>query len=555
MRPSVRSPSARFWVLLSGVVLAASLLISWNGIPAALGQDAGDGGAGEAPAHYGLWSLLPAAIALGLAYATRQVLPALFLGVISGSVVVFFHTYEWSDLNFLSKFFIPALGSADYAKILLIYLWFLGGILGIWAKTGGARYFAERVGAALAKGPRGSKLFAWTIGCIFHQGGTVSTVLAGTTVKPVADRHRVSHEELSYIVDSTASPVATIIPFNAWPAYIGGLVAGLQLAPEGQETFVLIPTSEEGVSWFLRSIPWNFYAIFAVISTLLLSLEVLPWTGRVMKQATRRARETGKLDADSAAPLIDSQEMTGREHEGYRTGLVDFLVPLGVLLGVVIVPFVWTGGSTLPIGEAFLSCTLSAMVIARAKGMPLRVVLDAFVDGCKSMTFGAIILGLAVTLGAVSRELGTANYLIAGVGEWFPTLLLPMALTLICMAVAFSIGSSWGTYAVMFPISVPLALHLAIRAQGLGDEPIASLAETHPEEWSNILLYVSVCFGAVMGGAVFGDQCSPISDTTILSSMFTGCDLMDHVRTQLPLALVAAGLGAICSTLVVMIAT
>ena len=500
------------------------------------------------PSRYGFWSLVPAVLALTIAYATQQVLLALFLGVVSGSVIIFFHTYAWSDLNFLSRFFVPALGTPKYAVILLVYLWFLGGILGIWGKTGGSRYFAERVGGRLAKSARGSKVFAWLVGCVFHQGGTVSTVLAGTTVKPVADKHGVSHEELSYIVDSTASPIATIIPFNAWPLYIAGLVAGAAL----ENGYALIPTPADGGDWFMSSIKFNFYAIFAVLSTLLLSLDMLPWTGRKMRAAIERSRTTGQLDADGATPLLDVGAEEQQGHEGYPTGLADFFLPIGVLLGVAIGTFTVTrvmyGKGELPIGEAFLACTVTAMVLAVSKGMPLRVALDGFLNGCKSMTLGAMILGLAVTLGKVSGELGTAPYLIDAVGSFLPPWTLPALLTVLCMIIAFAIGSSFGTYAVIFPLAVPLALQLGLNHFGLENEPTEQLATTHPEQWAAILIYVQICFGAVMGGSVFGDQCSPISDTTILSSMFTGCDLMDHVKTQLPLALAAAFAGMVCST-------
>ncbi|MEM7233033.1 MAG: Na+/H+ antiporter NhaC family protein, partial [Planctomycetota bacterium] len=490
---------------------------------------------------YGFWSLIPAIVALGLAFATKQVLPALFLGVVSGAVVAFCHSWNVSDLNFLSRYFLPRLGTGNFAFILLVYLWFLGGILGVWAKTGGPVYFAERVGSKIAKSANGSKIFAWLIGCIFHQGGTVSTVLAGTTVKPVSDKHKVSHEELAYIVDSTASPVATIIPFNAWPAYIGGLVAGLTLGD-----YTIVADGEAGAGWFYSSIPFNFYGMFALLSTFLFSLGWLPWTGKRMKAAIKRSRETGKLDDDSATPMIDSDDQAGA-YEGYKVGLEDFFVPICVLLGGAIIPFFTIG--YLAIGEAFIACTLSAMVVAGLKGMPLKEVLDGFLDGCKSMTLGAIILGLAVTLGGVSQDLRAADFLINAVSGWMPAAALPAALTVICMVVAFSIGSSFGTYAVIFPIAVPLALKLALGALGLGEaESVAALAESDPEKWASALFYVQICFGAVMGGAVFGDQCSPISDTTILSSMFTGCDLLDHVRTQLPLALAAAFAGMICST-------
>jgi Na+/H+ antiporter NhaC len=461
-------------------------------------------------------SILPAVVAIVLAFATRQVILALFAGIATGSAVLFAQTGNWEDWNLIRRFFFPAIGSESFAQILLIYLWCLGGLVGLWEKTGGARHFAETVGATLSRGPRSSLFFGWLVGLLFHQGGTVSTVLAGTTVKPVTDRHRVSHEELSYVVDSTASPVATIIPFNAWPLYVGGLVAG---------TIPLLPDQEAAYGFFLRSIPFNFYALMAITSTLLFSLELLPWVGGRMKRARVRARTTGALDAPDATPMLGTTAGAAPPAAGYTPSLADFVVPIGMLLAVAIVPYLLTG--TFRINEAFLCAILSATILARVRGMTLDDIMDGFVSGCRSMTIGAIVLALAVTLKEVAGALHTADWVIGALGGRVPALVLPAILTLLCMGIAFSTGTSWGTYAVVFPVALPLAYAL------------------QPDPF-----YVQVCFGAVLGGAVFGDQCSPISDTTILSSMFTGCDLMDHVKSQIPLALVAAGIGAMLSTLI-----
>ncbi|CAN5880702.1 Na+/H+ antiporter NhaC family protein [soil metagenome] len=503
---------------------------------------------------FGIASLMPAAVALTLAFWSGNVLLSLFAGVVAGSVVKFFQARlvagAWlpTELNFISDFFLEALGTRSYATILLIYLWFLGGILGIWSRTGAAKYFAERVGARIVRGPKTARLFAWIIGCVFHQGGTVSTVLAGTTVKPVADRNKVSHEELAYIVDSTASPVATVLPFNAWPAYVGGILIGATSASIGG--FVLIQNEDVGIRWFFQSIFFNFYGMLAVLFTLLFSLGLLPYKGRKMSAAIERARTTGKLDAETANPLMDSEQLEQKAQEGYQTGLEDFFVPLGVLLTLAIIPLAFFDKNM--INEAFFASTASAILLATAKGMKLKDAMDGFLDGCKNMTVGAIILGLAVTLGQVSKDLDSAGFVITSFGGAIPAWLLPAILTLSCMIIAFSIGSSWGTYAVIFPIALPLALTLAASRAGVGHLPMDQIALADPVAWASILYFAKVCSGAVIGGAVFGDQCSPISDTTVLSSMFTGCDVMDHVKTQCPIALVAAGIGMVLSTLFVL---
>ena len=277
-------------------------------------------------------SILPAAVTIVLAFATRQVILALFAGVVCGGLVLAARTGDWEDLNIVSRFLLPAIGSASFAQILIIYLWCLGGLVGMWGATGGARHFAETVGGKIARGPKSALFFGWLVGVLFHQGGTVSTVLAGTTVKPVTDRYRVSHEELSYVVDSTASPIATLIPFNAWPLYVAGLVAG---------TIPLIPTEQRAYEFFIGSIPYNFYALLAVLSTLLFALGWLPWIGARMQRARIRSRETGALDAPEAEPMLASEAPASSDAVGgapaYSPSLADFVVPIGVLLSIAIV--------------------------------------------------------------------------------------------------------------------------------------------------------------------------------------------------------------------------
>ena len=467
-------------------------------------------GPGRPPAegeHLGIWSLLPALITLIVVFLTREVIVSLLLGIAVGGLVS-------ARPNILEAFVLPAVGSESYALILVVYLWALGGLIGLWTRTGGAEAFARWAAARMVRGPRSAMLFTWLMGMIFHQGGTISTILAGTTVRPVTDAHRISHEELTYLVDSTASPAATVIPFNAWPLYVAGLVVG---------TTPLFATEEAAVAFFFSAIPYNFYGIFAVASTLLFALGLLPWTGAKMRRARERARTTGHLNAPDAQPVATAELTIPQVPVGYRTGLEDFAVPILTLLGVAIVPYFLTG--TVRIAEAFGLALLAAFGLALLKGMSLRVAINGFVDGCKGVTVGAIILGLAVTLGFVSRELGTAGFIVETVSGGLPAVLLPAILLAVCMAVAFSIGSSWGTYAVVFPLAMPLAYAV------------------NPDPY-----YVTLCFGAVLGGAVFGDQCSPISDTTILSSLACGGDVMDHVTTQLPLALVAAIGAAMMAT-------
>ncbi|MEE8447600.1 MAG: Na+/H+ antiporter NhaC family protein [Gemmatimonadota bacterium] len=469
--------------------------------------------------HYGIWSLAPPVVTLVLAFALRDVVAALFIGIALGGVIT-------GRLNIVQEFLIPSIGSPDFGLILLVYLWALGGLIGVWTRTGGALRFADWAGDKVVSGPRSAKFFGWLMGLVFHQGGTISTVLTGTTVRPITDRHRVSHEELAYIVDSTASPVATLIPFNIWPIYVGGLVVG---------TVPILETRQEAIAFFFRALPFNFYAILAIVFTLLFAWDRLPiLPGRRMREARRRARESGQLDRDGAEPLAAEELSEVRVPTGYRPSLIDFFAPIGTLLGVAIIPYVWTffvlgrrEEPTLLIAEAFVLAVLVAMGVAMARGMSLRDVMDGLVSGCKGVTIGALVLALAVTLKSVTDALGTASYVVTELGHVVSPVALPALLLFVSMLIAFSTGTSWGTYAVLFPVAMPLAWSMS------------------PDPG-----YLALNFAAVTGGSVFGDQCSPISDTTILSSLATGCDLMDHVTTQLPMALGAAGLAAVLYTVV-----
>ncbi len=468
--------------------------------------------AGAVP-HYGVLSLLPAAVTLVVCFWSRNVILGLFCGVLSGGIVT-------GQFNVIRAYLIPSLGSEQYAQILLVYLWALGGLIGIWTKNGGARHFAKTVAHRFVSSARSAKLFAWTMGIIFHQGGTISTVLAGTTAKPVADRERVSHEELSYIVDSTASPIATLIPFNVWPIYIAGLITIDSLS-------TLVPDEESAIVWFLKAIPFNFYAWIAVTFTLLLSLDKMFWVGKRMRSAMTRARETGQLDSKDAQPLLAKELSNADVPDYYQPGLADFFVPISILLGFTIVPWFLTGAPM--VFEAFGLSLVAAMILSGIRGMAIRDVFDGMLNGIKGVTIGAVILGLAVTLGNVSEALGTAVFIIENTSGLLQNVpyMLPGILMIVCMLVSFSIGSSWGTYAVVFPIALPLAF-------AVSPDP----------------LFFALNFGAILGGGVFGDQCSPFSDTTVLSSMACGADLMDHVFTQLPLALLAAGISIVLYMLI-----
>ncbi|RAP33067.1 sodium:proton antiporter, partial [Candidatus Marinamargulisbacteria bacterium SCGC AG-439-L15] len=333
-------------------------------------------------------------------------------------------------------------------------------------------------------------------------------------------------EEIAYVVDSTASPIASQLAFNAWPGYIQAFiyVAGVSF----------LATESDRITFFFKSVPFCFYAIFAVMGTFLLSIEKAPFLGKQLKAAIKRSRETGELDAPGAEPLSakELQESTTPDH--YTPHIIDFIAPLCILLGTAIGTFVVTG--TPEVRWAFAGALVTAAVIALFRGLSLKELMEGIGDGLKGVVVGSVILLLAVTIGSISKQTGGGDYLVMLLGQSLPYWILPVLLQLITIIIAFSTGTSWGTYAVAFPLAMPLAWAIA-SAQGLA----------HPE------LFMTLCFAAVMDGSVFGDQCSPISDTTVLTSMCTGCDLMDHVKTQIPQASLAAGAAAILWTLLTLV--
>ncbi len=473
----------------------------------------------EAKVHFGLWSLLPALIAIVLCLITKEPLTALFSGIVVGAFML-------GRFDITDQVLIPSLSTKSAAGILLLYLWLLGGLMGIWSRTGAAQAFADFMTKHFVRSAKSAKLVAWLLGVIFFQGGTVSTVLVGTTVKPLADQENVSHEELSYIVDSTASPIASVLAFNAWPAYIQALIFVPGVA--------VLATEADRLKFFFQSVPLSFYGIFAVLGTLLLSLNITTFAGPAIRKAMIRARETGELDAPGAKPLSAKELQITKVPKGYTPNVLEFFVPLFLLIGIAVGTFIASGAPN--VNWAFGTALMVSGLVALFKGMSLGNLIEGFGDGLKGVVVASVILMLAITIGGISKETGGGLYLGESLSGQMPYWLLPDSLEILTMIIAASTGTSWATYSIAFPFAMPLAWAVA-QSQGL----------------SNPEFYLSVCFATVLNGSVYGDQCSPISDTTILSSMTTGCDLMDHVKSQIVPASMAAGVAAVLWTLVVVL--
>ncbi len=485
-----------------------------------------------------VWSLVPALTAIILAFATRQVLLSLFCAVWVGATIL-------ADGNVIAGFgrtvstYIAGSIANPWNATIVTYSLTLGGMIGIITRTGGLGAVAEWL-AAHARSPRGGGLAVWIMGLVVFFDDYANTMLVGPTMRPVSDRLRISREKLSYLCDSTSAPVASIAIIATWTAFEMGVIR-TSFEASGVDMVVF--------SAFLRTIPYRFYSILAIAFA-----GLVVWMGRdfgPMLAAERRSHTTGKVLADGAVPL-STDALTGLGALARGAGRwYTAAIPLAVVVAAVVVGLylhgrgiVLAGADTMLAGlvrerpfalaairesiargdaatamlrAAFAGSITAAVLAVATHAASLGDTLAAWLEGAKSFLVAIIILVLAWGLGAISKDLGTAAYVVRILGGSLPAGLLPAAVFLTGCVIAFATGTAYGTTAILMPLAVPLAL-----AAGGSDS------------------YLFAVMGAVFTGAVFGDHCSPISDTTIMSSMACGSDHMDHVRTQMPYALATA---------------
>lgn len=476
--------------------------------------------------EFGILSLLPPLLAILLALMAKNVIPALFAGVWIGATMV----NGWNPFTgfyaTFTDFIIPSVGNPGNATI-LIYCGFFGGLIAVLQKTGGAYAVAQAI-AKKVKSSRGAQASTSLFGVIIFFEDYFNALTVGSVMRPVTDRLKVSREKLAYIVDSTSAPMCLLGPVSTWVVFLMGLI--------GAE-FTKLEMSGSTYVAYLKTIPYNFYAILALILvfvTILSKVEFGP-----MAKAQHRAQMTGRLMRDGAAPP-SSREITEMEPiEGTTPRIKNMLIPIIVLLVLIPPMFLWTGGYPendflTAIGESNGGVSiLIAAVVAGVVGLALGIgqkmfgfnkAFEIYVAGIKGMTMVYIILTLAWSLGSVTDVAGTADYVIQFVQETTAPQLVPALLFLFAAVIAFTTGTSYGTFAIMIPIAVPLAVSL------------------------DLSIYPAIA--AVLSGGIFGDHSSPISDTTILSSAGSTCDHIDHVNTQIPYA-VLAGVSGLVSFLIV----
>lgn len=484
--------------------------------------------------NFRAWSLLPPLVAILLAFVTRQVFLSLFLGVFIGSAMLV-------DGNFFVKLIQGYMGSctaviesvADkFHAGILIFTLTIGGMIGVISRMGGTKAIAAAL-AEKAKTVRSAQLFTMLMGVAVFFDDYANTLIVGPTMRPLTDAKRISREKLSYIVDSTAAPVAGMALISTWVGYELGLI---------NDALKAVGIEANSYEIFLRSIPFRFYDILALVLVFLVGYLMKDFGP--MLTAERRARKTGKVLADGAVPMSSLEFDTAESSKDVNLRMSNALVPIITLVVVSFVGLWYSGGGTkLPFnlagirdafGEADASVALfwgaaCGSIVAICMGIFQKIItmneaFKAWVNGAKSLVITCVILVFAWSLGSIAKEVGTADYLVGIITGALPAALLPALVFIISCIVAFATGTSWGTMAIMMPLAIPLANSYA------------------PGVIGNLFL---ATLGAVLTGAIFGDHCSPISDTTIMSSMASSSDHIDHVRTQMPYALVVAGVAAV----------
>jgi len=483
---------------------------------------------------YGILSLVPPVVAILLAIRTKQVFISLLFGIWLGWIIL-------ADFQLLTGTLSTVEGLVDVFRDpgntrTIMFCALVGALIIFIQRSGGVEGFIQRINRLLARYESrraGSnrliiQFLAWLTGLLIFVESSISVLTVGALYRPVFDRLGIPREKLAYIADSSSAPSSIIIPFNGWGAFIMGLLAAQGFADPFATMF--------------RALAYNFYPFLALLMVLIIIFSRRDFGP--MAAAERRAREEGKLLADDAQPMV-SEELTEVETKpGVQPRAFNMVLPLLVMVLMMPLMLAYTGWDAaleqrpgepafsrflFAIGQgsgstavliAVLTSILFAMILYRLQGiMGIKEMVDLTLKGTAGMVPLALLMLMAFAIGNVCRALGTGQYVAGVASQWLSPGLVPFIIFLVSSFIAFSTGTSWGTFAIMIAIAVPMA-------QGMD---------------ANIYFTIA----AALGGGVFGDHCSPISDTTILSSMASASDHIDHVRTQLPYAAVAGSITAL----------
>ncbi len=501
---------------------------------------------------WGIWTLIPPLVAIILAFITKNVLLSLFTGVFSGVYILLIEKHNiFSSFIFaflkVTQEILEAISSPWNAGIILQTLT-IGGLIALISRMGGAKAIAKSL-SKKAKSPTSAQIYTWLLGIVVFFDDYANALTVGPIMRPVTDKMRISREKLSFIIDSTAAPIAGIALISTWIGYELGLI---------KDGFDVIGQDVNAYGVFVSTIPFRFYNIFILIF-IFFSAILLREFGP-MRRAELRTRKTGKVHSDTAELLSDLENQGIQPKENIKLRIVNAVLPISTLIIVAFLGLYYNGYQTIMTGDniglinkindiplsmfslrhcfsnsnaaivlfqaALFSSILAAVMGRLQKIFSIKEAIEIWVKGVKSLIITILILALAWTLSSIVKELGTARYLISILSGRIPPFLLSSIIFILGAIISFATGTSYGTMGILMPLTIPLAY-------AVSPDP----------------LFLSINIGAVLTGAIFGDHCSPISDTTILSSMGASCDHIDHVRTQLfyaiPVAIIAILFGYI----------
>lgn len=467
-----------------------------------------------------LWSLFPPVIAIGLALITKEVYSSLFVGILSGGIIYAAASgtgFEGTFKAVVQDGLITNLSNA-YNVGILVFLVVLGIIVVLMNKAGGSRAYGEWA-AAHIKGRRGAALSTFFLGVLIFVDDYFNCLTVGSVMRPITDKHNISRSKLAYLIDSTAAPICIIAPISSWAAAVSGTVEGVN-----------------GISLFINTIPYNLYAFLTILMVIFISASDTDYGP--MKIHEDNAKNGDIFTTQNNTYEQDAQPVTERGR------VIDLILPVAVLIVFCVVGMIYTGGffSGTDFVTAFANCdaayglslgSISALIVIIAYYMFRRVLkfnecMDSIAAGFKQMVPAILILTFAWTLKTMTNHL-EAGAFVSEVVQSATALnvLLPVILFVVAIGLAFATGTSWGTFGILIPI-----------VTSVFEAELANVAQT-----GEIPSMVIICISACLAGAVCGDHCSPISDTTIMASTGAQCDHVNHVSTQLPYALTVA---AVC---------
>jgi len=501
---------------------------------------------------WGVWTLIPPLVAIILAFITKNVLLSLFTGVFSGVYILLIEKHNiFSSFIFgflkVTQEILEAISSPWNAGIILQTLT-IGGLIALISRMGGAKAIAKSL-SKKAKSPTSAQIYTWLLGIVVFFDDYANALTVGPIMRPITDKMRISREKLSFIIDSTAAPIAGIALISTWVGYELGLI---------KDGFHIIGQDVNAYGVFVSTIPFRFYNIFILIF-IFFSAILLREFGP-MRRAELRTRRTGKVHSATAELMSDLENQGIQPKENIKLRIVNAVLPISTLIIVAFLGLYYNGYQTIMAGDniglinkindiplsmfslrhcfsnsnaaivlfqaALFSSILAAVMGRLQKIFSIKEAIEIWVKGVKSLIITILILALAWTLSSIVKELGTARYLVNILSGRIPPFLLSSIIFILGATISFATGTSYGTMGILMPLTIPLAY-------AISPDP----------------LFLSINIGAVLTGAIFGDHCSPISDTTIISSMGASCDHIDHVRTQLfyaiPVAIIAILFGYI----------